>query len=170
MGILILLDVKNAFNLVEWKVILDALRQKNISLSLRRVTSSYLQDRKIIEGGMTYDMTAGVPQGSLLGPTLWNVAYDSVLWLKLPERAETIAYADDLALVVFAKTTEEIEEIIYDSLEEISKWMTQNSLKLAPEKGEAVVLTKNRKDRMPNIKLNGHTIEIKSNDLASIVT
>lgn len=104
-------------------------------------------------------MTAGVPQGSVLGPTLWNVAYDGVLRLNLPAGAETIAYADDLALMVFAKTPEEVEEVTNDALDEISSWMSRHSLRLAPEKNEAVVLIKRREARLPNIRLDGHIIE-----------
>ena len=73
-ALLILLDVKNAFNSVEWRVILEAFRDKGVSAYLRRLLSSYLRDRSVKEGSVGYAMTAGVPQGSVLGPTLWNAA------------------------------------------------------------------------------------------------
>lgn len=38
---------------------------------------------------------AGVPLGSILGPTLWNVMHDGVLFLKLPR-----GFVDDIASVV----------------------------------------------------------------------
>ena len=53
-------------------------------------------------------MSAGVPQGSIPGRTLWNVAYDGVLRVAMPEGVETMAYAGDLAIVVKAKSEVEL--------------------------------------------------------------
>ena len=60
----------------------------------------------------------------------------------------TIAYADDLALLVSGKTMLELELIAQEALDAIEFWMRRNHLKLAPEKTEAVML----------IKLAGHSI------------
>lgn len=45
-------------------------------------------------------MTCGVPQGSKLGPLLWNITYDGVLEMTLPAEATLVGFADDLALIV----------------------------------------------------------------------
>lgn len=47
-------------------------------------------------------VTTGVSQGSVLGFTLRNVFYNTVLQLELYGEASTVAYADDLAMVVVA--------------------------------------------------------------------
>ena len=84
-------------------------------------------------------MTAGVPQGSMLGPTLWNILYDQVLRLKLPEGVTNIAYADDLAVLVCAENQIELENRANGSLRRIDGWMQRNGLQLAPQKTEAIV-------------------------------
>lgn len=43
-----------------------------------------------------------MPQGSALGPTLWNIVYDEVLDIEITQEAVNIGYADDLALIVAA--------------------------------------------------------------------
>lgn len=160
----VLLDIKNAFNSLSWRVILDALHKKGISPYLRRMVAAYLSERMVYEGDKGFKMTAGVPQGSVLGPVLWNLAYDEVLQLRtLPEDVQTIAYADDLALMITAKHEQALEEKSNQALETISKWMREHNLALAPEKTEAILLIGRKKcdSESMDIRLDDHRIEIK---------
>lgn len=71
----------------------------------------YFTERKLLtrteQGSLEVELNSGVPQGSILGPTLWNLLYDRVLWLSLPGGASLVGYADDLALVA-ASSTEQL--------------------------------------------------------------
>ena len=75
---------------------------------LMEILNNYFQDRKVIyltdEGEREYIVTAGVPQGSVLGPLLWNIMYDGVLRLQLPNGTTIVGFADDIAIVSVAKT------------------------------------------------------------------
>lgn len=47
-------------------------------------------------------VTAGVPQGLVLGPTLWNIGYDCVLEEGLDVGCCIVCYADDTLVLVKA--------------------------------------------------------------------
>lgn len=159
--LLTLLDVKNAFNSLSWRVVNRALEEKQVPPYLRRIIGDYLHDRWIMEGGTKYGMTAGVPQGSVLGPTLWNVAYDSVLQIALPDNTEAVAYADDLALITKGRTVENLETTTNRALRAINYWMSDHELILAPEKSEAILLVGKKRNRDPSIFLANTQIQIK---------
>lgn len=60
---------------------------------------SYLNERDLMIESETLRMTQGGPQGSLRGPTIWNIFYDSVLELQLPIGCMNVAYVDDMVLL-----------------------------------------------------------------------
>lgn len=62
------------------------------------------------------EFKAGLPQGSVLSPILWNILYEGVLRLQLEESAETIAFADDLAVIVRGLNKEDLMNVGNGSL------------------------------------------------------
>lgn len=161
----ITLDVRNAFNSACWQKILDELRRRRVDESLTSIISSYLSDREIImEAEATTkirSINSGVPQGSVLGPTLWNILYDGLLRMAQPEGATVIGFADDIAIVVVAKGEDSLMNVANATLQRISNWLENKELRLAPEKTEAVLLTKKRKMSPILFEVQGVTVAPK---------
>ncbi|GBN08430.1 Retrovirus-related Pol polyprotein from type-1 retrotransposable element R1 [Araneus ventricosus] len=71
---LISLDIKNAFNSIRWKDIINLLKLYKISGKLLKLFRSFLNDRTVfLEDGSKWNYNIGVPQGSSCGPILWLI-------------------------------------------------------------------------------------------------
>ena len=158
----ITLDVKNAFNSAQWPNILMALESYNVPDYLIRIISSYLSERTLQydtdRGVKHYEIAGGVPQGSVLGPTLWNAMYDGVLKLELPDKATIVGYADDIALVVVDKRLDILEAKCNDAAARVQRWLNNAGLELAVQKTEAVLISARREKKQITLRIGEHEI------------
>ena len=157
----VLLDVKNAFNTLSWNAINTSLEEGDISPYLRRILASYLSNRRNRHAEETTSVSAGVPQGSILGPTLWNVGYDGVLRLPFPPQVTPIAFADDLALVITHADPFIPQTRTNHSLAIIDHWMQSRGLSMSPTKSVAIFLNGRKRSPHITVTLNGCPIPIK---------
>jgi len=160
--VLVTLDVKNAFNSLRWPVIDEALRRLRTPEYLVEMLRSWLSDRTLLTGveRSSRPVTCGVPQGSVLGPALWNVAYDSLLRMDVPPGVQLIGFADDLAVVGSAVTGQLLEDLVNPVLRRIDDWMMRHGLELAHQKTEAVILSRRRAFVPPRLSIGGHPITL----------
>ncbi|KAL4082299.1 hypothetical protein QTP88_030085 [Uroleucon formosanum] len=139
------LDIRNAFNTVGWGVVRAALVRMGFPAYVRRVLDSYLSERVLHvcddhDGvPVTVGVTCGVPQGSVLGPLLWNVAFDTVFRLPLPAGATIIGYADDTLVVSEGNTLAALQDCANAALATVAGHIGDLGLRLAVDKTEAVV-------------------------------
>lgn len=155
------LDIKNAFNSIGWDHILSALEAWAVPEYLMKNCRSYFSDRKAFietpfaaSGAVDVLITGGVPQGSVVGPLLWNAAYNSVLATALPAGAELIGFADDTLVVAHGKTAYEVEGIANEALEVVSDKIAGLGLCIAVEKTQAVLFTNKYKYTPPKLTIN----------------
>lgn len=124
------LDVKNALNSAPWRLVDDALQRSGVPAYLVNILRSYMTNRSIIIGTgsarPTVSVTCGITQGSVLSPTLWNLFYDGILRLPVPNSVKLVAFADDVAVVAVAHTAELLEDLVNTVLDDIIRWMTDN--------------------------------------------
>lgn len=70
---------------------------------------------------------AEVPQGSALGPLVWNIMYDGIFKPK-------VGFADDVTNTVQARSLEEVQLNAYEAIRTIKKWLESVKLNLVDQK------------------------------------
>lgn len=160
------LDVKNAFNSLRWKNVFHALENRfQVPLYLRRLIRSYLSNRELIykttDGQRSIKVTSGAAQGSILGPDLWNISYDSILRMEMPQDTFLVGYADDIAAVISARDTEEAERKLKQVMIRVKTWMDSHGLSLATQKTELLLLTRRHIATEIALNVDGITLHTK---------
>lgn len=158
----ITLDIRNAFNSASWQHILDVLKRRGVKEYLRRMIQQYFKERTILveseQECLELEVSSGVPQGSILGPTLWNIMYDGVFHLPLPVGVSLVGYADDIAMVVTGRTEHLLMAKANRALIQVDDWLQLHGLELAPEKTEAIIMAGGRRLQHIAFEVNGTLI------------
>ena len=130
------LDLSAAFDMENHTILLDALNGYfGISEHALTWISSYLSSRKflVVIGHLTsktVEIDFSVPQGSILGPVLFN-CYASTLIEIIPERKDSFlsGYADDHAIIhTFCPDNNNIKQIRENDIGKVKTWMKESQL------------------------------------------
>ena len=84
-----------------------------------------------------HPITYGVPQGSILGPTLFVIYINDLP--SVITHSIIFMYADDTALTVSRKETKAASILIQRDLNKVNQWMCSNKLNLNAKKSQYLV-------------------------------
>lgn len=145
------LDVTAAFDTVDHGKLVMKLYQAGVRESALQWCDSYLRQRTMrVKAGKeesgTFSMTSGVPQGSVLGPILFNVYVADLARLLESLGADFHMYADDLLLFTGfdGKTVEKTFQRLQVVLNVVDSWMRTNHLLLSPSKTSVHIFRSSR--------------------------
>lgn len=166
--LVIALDIAGAFDCVWHQGLIVKLEALGISGSLLELFSNYLTGRSLTvvvngQASSSYNTGASVPQGSVLGPILWNIFINDLLQ-GLPS---SYAYADDCTLSHTYRRDDikDVVDIINQQLNYIESWGQRWQVKFAAEKTQAMVISRSPRDLNElngKLKFNNNNLEITS--------
>ncbi|GBM63918.1 RNA-directed DNA polymerase from mobile element jockey [Araneus ventricosus] len=154
---LISLDIKAAFDNMDWSVLFKIFDFYKIPLFYRNFIYYYLLDRKVVfkDGTLEIerDSHKSCPQGSVVAPNLWNIYVNRILEIN-SERVFLQAFADDLALVTAGSVRKELEINTNEALELIHLTLVELKLELSVGKCQRLAfrsLVRHQKRKGQNI-------------------
>ena len=161
----VLIDYSKAFDTIEHETLIKKLVSLNFSNSSIKIILSYLTNRRQYvqvneKQSSCRPIYYGVPQGSILGPVLFNI-YVSTLPSCI--QSNSIQYADDTSLYkssTFSNIQTTIQTLEKD-ISELCSWSENNGLVFNNDKLKSIVFTskRNNTDRSFLIKSKGKSIE-----------
>ena len=136
---LLALDIAGAFDNAWHPGILARLRKLNCPPNIYCLIRDFLGDRmahiKLGNSTCSKRVTKGCPQGSVSGPTIWNlVISDLIELLSTVPNVRTVVYADDIMIIIQGPSHAAILSTLQNTLPAIEKWCSDHRLEISKEK------------------------------------
>lgn len=154
-------DFSKAFDRVDHKILLARLSEYGVTGSLLKWFDSYLSDRSQAVSVGRYvsslkHVSSGVPQGSHLGPLLFNLYINNIY--KCFRHCKFLLYADDLKIFRSVYNSSDCT-LIQEDLEQFQYFCEQNSLVLNLDKCHTMSFSRNFNVTITDYKLCGRKLQ-----------
>ena len=142
-------DLEKAYD-TTWRYgIMKDLHDLGIKGRLPIFIQSFLEDRTMqVRVGSTlsdhYDQEQGVPQGSILSTTLFNIKKNNIVTC-LDNKTDGSLFVDDFGICFRSKNMRTIERHLQQCINRIGDWATNNGFKFSKSKTQCVHFCKLRK-------------------------
>ena len=157
-------DFAKAFDSVNHDIILHKLKhQFGINGKLLKFFVAYLKDREqqVVVGGefsQSQQVLSGVPQGSILGPTLF-VLFINDISNSIDSNSKIKLYADDTKLYRKISTPNDCL-ILQNDINILNNWSVENKMKFHPRKCKVLTVTMKRSPTLYVYKLGDTPIQL----------
>ena len=143
------MDLSKAFDCLPHDLLLAKLETYGFDIITLRLFKSYLTKRKqfVSIHGIVSDILeilSGVPQGSILGPILFNIFLNDLLYHI--KSTNTHNYADDNVLSAAADSVDKVIETLETGSDEALSWLKSNFMFANLDKFQAIISRKDKKD------------------------
>ena len=140
---MILMDLSKAYDCIPYDLLLAKMEAYGIDKKSLNLLRSYLSGRKQrvklnSEYSSYVNIDRGVPQGSILGPLLFNIFLNDLL---LDYKVTDICnFADDNTLYKSEKYLQVLKTILTEGVRQVLQWFEYSSMVANPEKFQVLLL------------------------------
>ena len=162
----LLTDLSKAFDCLSHELLLAKLHAYGFSIPALRLVYSYLKNREQrtktnSAHNCWEEIIFGVPQGSILGPLLFNIFLCDLFYMM--SDTDFASYADDNTPYVSADTIDEVIKTLETAFVKLFKWFANNQMKANQDKCHLIV-SKNE-----NISMYISAFEIKNTNCEKLL-
>lgn len=145
----IFVDFSKAFNSINHQTLIKKLEYygfRGIFLDLLKTYLEFRRQKVVINTytSTTMEINSGIPQGSILGPLLFNLYINDIT--TIDDSVKFIVYADDSSLFFTSSNTNELVSRCNHVLSKLHEWSTLNSLTINSTKTKAMLFQAKNKN------------------------
>ena len=163
----LLMDLSKAFDAIPHDLLICKLHAYGFSLNACKLIVSYLSNRwqrvKIKDVRSDWQKTKrGIPQGSCLGPLLFNLFLNDIFLFV--DQCELYNYADDNTLSACNHDINVVLEMLLNDANALTKWFRENFMKVNTDKFQFMLMQPSKRSELSTeIKIEENVIETSRN-------